>query len=95
MTRISKLSYTVVLAIIIAGCSSILGGAGEDLGNGAMKSVNTYSDSIGYNLVKGARTSLGAQETRLVIDSLLSNIGDSTNVQSDSSGNLYWESRRL
>ncbi|MFZ1080668.1 MAG: hypothetical protein WAO19_01935 [Candidatus Kryptoniota bacterium] len=81
MTRILHFVGVVFIAVIIAGCSSILGGAGEDLGNGVIKPVNTYADSIGYNLVRGAKTSLGAQETRQVIDSLLSNIGDSTNWQ--------------
>ncbi len=81
MTRILHLFCVVALAFITVGCSSILGGAGKDLSTGAMKPVDTYADSIGYNLVRGARTSLGARETRQVIDSLLSNIGDSTNWQ--------------
>ncbi|MGO9480373.1 MAG: hypothetical protein ACLP05_01150 [Candidatus Kryptoniota bacterium] len=78
MTRILRNFCVLSLALIMPGCSSILGGAGGDLSSGAMKPVNLYADSIGYNLVKGARTSLGAKETRQVMDSLLSNLGDST-----------------
>jgi len=83
--KIHQYLCIVAVSLLTGGCSSMLNGAGEDLGNGAMKPVNTYADSIGYNLVRGARTSLGARETRQIIDSLLSNIGDSTN----------WELSRL
>ncbi|HUI31794.1 MAG TPA: hypothetical protein VLX91_16415 [Candidatus Acidoferrales bacterium] len=81
MIKMLKLFCAVSAVFIAAGCGSFFSGAGEDLGSGAMKPVNTYADSIGYNLVKGARTSLGDPRTTQVIDSLLSNIIDSTNAQ--------------
>lgn len=77
MHRVLFFIYITEAAVAVYGCSSMLSSAGKDLGDGAMNSVSSHADSVGYNLVKGARTSLAAIETRQTLDSLLSNLGDS------------------
>jgi hypothetical protein len=69
----------ILLCIIPLGCSSTFKGWGNSLENGVAEGART--DSLTYKLVVGAREGLTNTESRLALDSLIRNLGDSTSAQ--------------
>ena len=68
----------VLLCVIPLGCSSMFEGWGKSLENGVAEGTRT--DSLTYKLVTGAREGLTNSETKIALDSLIKNLGDSTSI---------------